>query len=443
MRPKHADIAVRTSLVYALVAGLWILLSDRALIHIVTDPSLLGRLEIAKGWAYVLVTAILLYVALERQLRGRRKEAGTLKAAVRHSEDRFRTAFEHAAIGIEQVGLDGRIQEVNDHLCEMLGYAREEFLALTVDQIIYAEDLPRCQEQTRQLLDGAIPQMRLEERLRRKDGSPVWVRVTSALTRGEKPYRITVVEDISERKTSQERVDRQNAILAAINRIFHDALICDTEESLGRTCLDVAERITESRLRVRRAGSPTLGVDGCHRHERRGIGGVTGPGSIRARSTQAGSRSMESMAGSSKTTGASSRTIRLPSGQRRPADGSPAHSRVHRRTPGPRGQGPGDAGPGQPRGRVPTVGPGNAGDPGACHGGSASARADGAGAPTQGHPASGRERDHVGHHLRQGPRQPVAVREPGPAPSHGTHLGRDHGQERSGVASRPCEKRRR
>jgi len=48
---------------------------------------------------------------------------------MRESEERFRSAFESAAIGMALVGLDGRWMEVNDAVCELLGYSREELLS--------------------------------------------------------------------------------------------------------------------------------------------------------------------------------------------------------------------------------------------------------------------------------------------------------------------------
>ena len=69
MKSKLTKVAFRTSLIYALVAGLWILLSGKALIAFIPDPETRGRLEIYKGWAFVAVTALLLYAILRSQLR--------------------------------------------------------------------------------------------------------------------------------------------------------------------------------------------------------------------------------------------------------------------------------------------------------------------------------------------------------------------------------------
>ncbi|RQD78088.1 PAS domain S-box protein [Desulfonatronospira sp. MSAO_Bac3] len=61
-------IPSRTALVYAVLAGLWIGLSDRAVALLVDDPQLLIQVQTYKGWAFVLVTAIILYCILRQQV---------------------------------------------------------------------------------------------------------------------------------------------------------------------------------------------------------------------------------------------------------------------------------------------------------------------------------------------------------------------------------------
>jgi PAS domain S-box-containing protein len=50
--------------------------------------------------------------------------------ALRESEERFRATFEHAPMGIDHVNPGGRWLCVNQRVCDILGYTREELLAL-------------------------------------------------------------------------------------------------------------------------------------------------------------------------------------------------------------------------------------------------------------------------------------------------------------------------
>ena len=60
--------------------------------------------------------------------------------ARKQAEERFRSTFERAAVGIAHVSFDGRMLRINEKLCEILGYAREELLNLAVHDVSYPED---------------------------------------------------------------------------------------------------------------------------------------------------------------------------------------------------------------------------------------------------------------------------------------------------------------
>lgn len=57
-----------------------------------------------------------------------------------------------------------------------------------------------------------------------------------------------LMEMAEELRASERGTQRQAQILTAINRIFHEAITCETEEELGRTCLAAAEKLTDSRF---------------------------------------------------------------------------------------------------------------------------------------------------------------------------------------------------
>jgi signal transduction histidine kinase/ActR/RegA family two-component response regulator len=99
MRARPERIALRTSLIYAVVAGLWILLSDRLLELFVSDREAMARIQTYKGAAFVVVTAGLLYLGLRTQLRLRR----TGLVAIEKGEDLLngqKTVLEMIAMGV-------------------------------------------------------------------------------------------------------------------------------------------------------------------------------------------------------------------------------------------------------------------------------------------------------------------------------------------------------
>jgi PAS domain S-box-containing protein len=122
-------------------------------------------------------------------------------------EERFRATFEQAAVGMAHVGVNGRWLRVNQKLCDIVGYPREELIGLRFQDITHPEDLERDLGHLRRLLTGEIETYSMEKRYFRKDGSIVWINLTVSLVReesGEPAYFIIVVEDIFQRKQAEE-----------------------------------------------------------------------------------------------------------------------------------------------------------------------------------------------------------------------------------------------
>ncbi|MDB5299535.1 MAG: domain S-box protein, partial [Phycisphaerales bacterium] len=134
-------------------------------------------------------------VALVRDMTERKK----IQDALRESEERFRGTFENAAVGIANVDFEGRWLRVNQRLCDIVGYTREELLQKTFQDITHPDDLSISIEKFTQF-EGCYS---LEKRYIRKDGSLVWVELFESLQRDEagKPtYAIAMIQDISKRK---------------------------------------------------------------------------------------------------------------------------------------------------------------------------------------------------------------------------------------------------
>lgn len=137
------------------------------------------------------------------------KKLSTGVEVIRDSEARFRAIFENAAVGIARLAPDGRWLEVNQRLCDIVGYTREDLLAKTFGDITHPDDLEKDWEQARRLLAGEIENYSMEKRYYRQDGSIVWINLTESLVRkadGSPGYFIKVIEDISARKRAEDNL---------------------------------------------------------------------------------------------------------------------------------------------------------------------------------------------------------------------------------------------
>ena len=123
--------------------------------------------------------------------------------ALRDSEERFRSAFDEAAVALGIATLDGRLLRVNRAHCELLGYSEEELIGIDVRTLIHPDDLASTSRQREALLSGAIRSFKEERRYLHKDGHIVWGLVNLSLTRDRDGNPLTVlaqVQDISDQK---------------------------------------------------------------------------------------------------------------------------------------------------------------------------------------------------------------------------------------------------
>lgn len=141
-------------------------------------------------------------------------------------EERFRATFEQAAVGIAHVAPDGQWLRVNQRLCDIVGYTRDELLQLRFQDITHPDDLDSDLTQVERMLRGDIDTYQIEKRYVRCDGRRVWAQLTVSLVRdpaGQPVYFISVVEDIGARKAAEQALheseERLNWIASTIPEV--------------------------------------------------------------------------------------------------------------------------------------------------------------------------------------------------------------------------------
>ncbi|HXY94718.1 MAG TPA: EAL domain-containing protein [Acidimicrobiia bacterium] len=134
------------------------------------------------------------------------------EAELREAQERFRSAFEHAPIGMALMTLDGHLFRVNRAMVQILGRSTEELLRATARDLTHPEHHDAAAGALRELRSGAAPSCRLELRFVHHDGHPVWVSLSTSIVRdlnGEPLYFVLQLEDITERKASGEALAHQ------------------------------------------------------------------------------------------------------------------------------------------------------------------------------------------------------------------------------------------
>ena len=145
-----------------------------------------------------------------------RKRAGE---ALRQSEERFRRYFELGLIGMSITSPAKGFIEVNDKMCEILGYERTELLRLTWADLTYADDLAANIASFERALAGECDSYSMDKRFIRKDGEVINATISvSCVRRPDRSvdYFIALLEDITERKGAEEALRESRSRLRAI-----------------------------------------------------------------------------------------------------------------------------------------------------------------------------------------------------------------------------------
>ena len=147
--------------------------------------------------------------------------------ALRAEADRYRASFELSASGQVTSTMDGRLLMVNDRACAILGRPREDLIGRHYSEITHPDDLDHNAVLLDDLVSGRRPNMRLDKRYVRGDGSPVWCALNVALLRdeqGEPVALLAVMNDISERKRIEDELRQRDEMLAGLSAHAPSAL---------------------------------------------------------------------------------------------------------------------------------------------------------------------------------------------------------------------------
>ncbi len=221
-RPAGGSV-LRIVLFYAAAAALWIVFSDAALGFLWDDPKAIALASTLKGWVFIAVTALLLFVLLRRQQALRQavlqrqeqaEQLRLLQLIERQREERsaltshYETLLRQARDIILLINADGEIVEANDAAVAAYGWSANELRGMRVRDLRTDESQATIERNWRA---STSPEGVLFEAVhRRKDGStfPVEVSARSLEIQG-KLYRQSVIRDISARQQTETHLRQQ------------------------------------------------------------------------------------------------------------------------------------------------------------------------------------------------------------------------------------------
>jgi PAS domain S-box-containing protein len=155
---------------------------------------------------------------LEAEVAQRRRTEETLRA----SEERWRGMFEASAVGIALTDESQRFVAANEAFQKMLGYTQEQLRSLGPVEITHEDDRQATQAMLDRMMADRTAGYDVEKRFRRKDGTIIWVRVSTA--RPPDPASglrgiPTIIEDITERKRAEDAIHEARDSLLRVARL--------------------------------------------------------------------------------------------------------------------------------------------------------------------------------------------------------------------------------
>ena len=204
---------------YARPVELTLLRKDDTRIPVLVTPSVL------RGDDGEIVSVTLLFKDLSERRR--------FEAALAESEELFRLAFDQSPVGAVLTDHDFRFTRVNDAFCAMLGYSREELLALTFPEITHPDDAAVDVREIGRLGRGEIDQHVREKRYVCKDGALAWGRVVVrpvVNARGERIAQLAMIDDITERRRILDDLRESEQRLHTVLDAAHEGIILQARD---------------------------------------------------------------------------------------------------------------------------------------------------------------------------------------------------------------------
>ncbi len=163
------------------------------------------------------VTELVALTIHNSQVEASRQE--TEKALLK-SEDRFERYFESGLVGMAMTSVDQKWVEVNERLCEILGYSRQELTEMTWVKLTHSDDLVADEEKFLQLRSGKIVSYSIEKRFIQKNGEIVYTDMYVNAVRddtGSVEYIMAMIEDITHRKKVEQTLEQQALVFETIS----------------------------------------------------------------------------------------------------------------------------------------------------------------------------------------------------------------------------------
>ena len=149
-----------------------------------------------------------------------------IEEELKESQEKLLSIFENSSVGIDLVDSKGNFLEVNSKLTELLGYTKEELLKLNINDVTHPEDIKLSKKEFGLITENTKGSYKIQKKYLKKDGSYFWADLSATPIKdnlGQIVAVTGVIQDITERKMSEERLKSKNKELEDIIEFLPDA----------------------------------------------------------------------------------------------------------------------------------------------------------------------------------------------------------------------------
>lgn len=156
------------------------------------------------------------------------------REALAVNQQQMEMLFNTVAVGILEFDAKDCLVAVNDYVCRILGYSRDELIGMSLNQLTAPEDRKRTAAIRAEILEGKLESAKYEKRYIHRDGSLLWVHATvSPLYDATGCFTgvVGTIQDISTRKAAEERLAETTWLLGALSQATPEPLYVKDRES--------------------------------------------------------------------------------------------------------------------------------------------------------------------------------------------------------------------
>jgi PAS domain S-box-containing protein len=203
-----------------------------------------SEMDISLGQQLAQIVALMLDNSqVYLQLRNELAERKQMQEELRISQENFMSYFNTGAVGMSVTTPSRNWVEVNDQLCRMLGYSKEELRRLTWSELTHPDDLNTDMDLYNQAMRGERDTYQIDKRFIRRDGGILYVSLSVACQRfpdGSPCYFLASLVDIS------ERVKQKSALRAALEQLAEQHRTVAVIEERQRLARELHDSVSQS-----------------------------------------------------------------------------------------------------------------------------------------------------------------------------------------------------